>query len=263
MAGGWAEQNWATHPWAMSPGAIAANPLLARPACVWCFELFLDSSFPITFPWTFDAPPLRVSWFDLYPEYPAVGLSDVLYEGRLLDRPAVALAAPDQFAGGLQQVEGVRFRVAATDIYSPYPNLHLYVSGECRGKLVLGHLVQLDARFKAVEVAQNAFRGEILSMADDPSSVDILCRALDLSSLTETVPRTRVTTATYPYAPPGSAPTGGLGDVTNFGIGIGRRIPGRYVKARTEDDTAIAFGFTVSTSADKLTTTDVHFLDTG
>jgi len=251
-------------PGGFDTGAVTTLPsgYLDRPSIIWCFEIFLDSTFPITFPWYFSAPPLRVSWFDLYPQI--TGLTDTLFEGRLIDRPQVSFSIPDQFGGGVQQIEGVRFRLAARDANSNVPDLHVWLGREYRGKLVLGHLVQLDATFHAVELMQNVFRGEIINLADDTSTVDVLCRALDLSSLTDAVPMSRVTTATYPYAPSGSFSGGGLGDSTIQGIGIGRRLPARYVKARSDDDTSTDLTFTVPDVAqDLLQTSDVHFQEAG
>ncbi len=252
----WAAEPWASSPWASLGAEPAANPLLARPAVVWAFELYFRSSFPVSFPWEFESPPLRVTWVDCYP---GLDLGDVLYEGRLLDRPQVSFSVPDQYGGGLQAVDGVRVRLWATSTDSVEPDLHTWVAGEHRGKLVLGHLVQLNERFEAVEVAQNVFRGEIVAMADDPSTVDILCRALDVSTLADTVPRTRVSTATYPYADPEH----GLGLVTNLGIGIGRRLPCRHVKIPSEVDTATSLTFTATVATDIVQTSADHFLETG
>lgn len=259
---------------------------------IWAFDLYLTSSFPITFPWTFDVAPLRISTVDFYP---GDVLGDVLYEARILEKPLVSRLSSDPF-GGIEEIDAVKFRVSArtvarwqvlldtsagfdpagydpagyqttpdtlniTGIFQqdlgPYPDLHAWVTSEHRGKLIIGHLVELDAKFRAVTVQQNLFRGEITAMADEPGTVSILARAIDLSSFTETVPVTRVATSWATYAPSGS-----LGQVVPFGAGIGRRIPCVPVKAQTEDTTLFEETFTANAGTDALTIVG-HFLDTG
>jgi len=246
---------------------LMPNAYLDRPSVVWALDLYLTSSFPITFPWTFDVAPLRLSTLDLYP---GGALGDVLYEGRIVQKPQVSRQSPDAF-GGVEQVDAIRFDAFATPVLrymnattgmstvalSAEPNLHTWVAGEHRGKICIGHLVELDRNFRMQTLQQNVFRGEISAMADDPASVSILVRAIDLASMTDLIPATLVDTGWAPYAPIGQ-----LGKVVPFGIGIGRRIPCIPVKQQSDESTLFQFTFTANASTDALTVVS-HFLTTG
>jgi len=268
---------------------LLTNAYLSRPSVLWCWDLYWESSFPITFPWTFDVAPLHVSTTDLY----MVGPPDVLYEERLLEKPTVTFQSTDSF-GGLEEIDQVRFRLLATAMgrwkvplpvgggfdptgfdpagfdvaagtaigtlltpLGPYSDLHAWVAAEHRGKLCIGHLVTLNTQGTVTAVTSNVFRGELLALADDPATVSVVARAFDLSTYTELVPEAMVTTAWAPYAPSTS-----FGRVVPFGIGIGRRIPCVPVKAIAEIDSSYTATFTASFSADTLTILD-HGLNTG
>jgi hypothetical protein len=269
---------------------LLANAYLARPSVLWCFDLYWDSAFPITFPWTFDVAPFRVSSTDLYP---GGVLGDVLYEARMLEKPSLTLQAADAFSA-LEQISQLSFRLLGTAIarwrvpvatgggfdptgFDPagfdvaagttsgilltnlgaYPNLHPWVPGEHRGKLIVGHLVEVDAAFNATAIQQNLFQGELLALADDPGTVSVAARAFDLASLTDQVPATVIGTDWAPYAP-----TASLGQVVPFGIGIGRKIPCLSVKAQTDESTEEIEQFTADPTTDLLTAT-AHGFGTG
>lgn len=267
---------------------LLPNAYLDRPSIVWAWEWYLTSSFPITFPWTFDAAPFRFSTLDLYPGSP---LGDVLFEARLLEKPQIKFQSTDAIAG-LEQVDQVTLRLVAAPVarvlstgsvitgdfdptgFDPTGfltagiatgmiaqvtglNLHTWVAGEHRGKLLVGHLVQLDNLLRTVTVQQNLFRGETLAMSDDPDTVSVIARAFDLTSFTELLPSTLVSTDWAPYAP-----TASYGQAVPVGIGIGRRIPCVPVKAQTLDAELFKQPFTATPATDLLTIPS-HFLDTG
>src|SRR5262245_17515907 len=257
MSTGYDTSGYDVEPYDAEAGGLTLlpNAFLDRPSVLWCWDLYLTSSFPISFPWTFDAAPFRVSQLDCYP---GGVLGDVLYEKRLLEKPTVSHQATDVF-GGLEQIEQVRFRLVATDPASTTPDLHVWMMTEHRGKLLIGHLLELDPQqdFTVVTIHQNAFRGELLALADDPETVSLLARAFDLPSMIDLVPTVRVTTGWAPYAPQTS-----LGRVVPFGTGIGRRIPCIPVLAETDETILFEHTFTADATTDLLTIID-HELDTG
>src|SRR5262245_34187839 len=94
------------------PATLLANAYLTRPSVVWCFDLYWESSFPITFPWTFDVAPFRISSVDCYP---GGVLGDVLYEARMLDKPVIGFQAADSF-GSLEEINQVTIRLLGAAI---------------------------------------------------------------------------------------------------------------------------------------------------
>jgi hypothetical protein len=223
----------------------------SRTAALWALQLHLDRAFPVTFPWSFSASPLCVSTVDVYPDQ--TGLGDVLYERRILEAPQVSAESLDVY-GAVRAGESVRCRLRGTgDV-----DLHAWVAREHRGKRVDGYLLDLDPQRFVVTGATPVFSGEVLAMADDPTSVDLLIRIADVYALTETLPAVRITPSWAPYAP---AAARGL--PVPEGIGIGRRLPLRAIRARTADDTAVALAVTADASTDALTAVDGHDWITG
>lgn len=235
-------------PWSDDSLTVSANPFLERPSLRWFIRLHLANSFPILFPYAWNAAPLRVSTID---EYPEGDIGPHLYEGRLLDMQDVSRTAPDAYGAG--GIGGFSLRLAARDPDSAYPNLHDWVGMEHRGKYVDADAMDMETG----EVALGIFRGEIVSMQDDLHTVQVLCRPHDPLTWRDQVPSTLVSPATYPYAP---TDAGGLGSVTNLGIGVGRRIPCRPVKAPHVDGTLVETVVVPDHTTDILTATAHDFL---
>jgi hypothetical protein len=222
-----------------------------RFSSLWALQLHLDRGFPVTFPWAFSAPPLRVSTVDVYPDQ--TGLGDVLYERRIVDAPQVTVESLDVY-GAVRAGESVRCRLTGAGAV----DLHAWVAREHRGKRVDGYLLDLDPQRFVVTGEGLVFSGEILAMADDPTAVDLLIRIADVYALTEALPAVRIDPSWAPYAP---APSRGL--PVPEGIGIGRRLPVRAIRARTADDTAVALPVTANAGTDALTAADGHDWITG
>lgn len=242
---------WAT---AGTGGAVLGVHLHDRAARVWALQLELDSGFPITYPRTFDAPPLRLSSLDLTPDGTALGA--VLYEGRLLEAPIAVSSGLDEF-DAQRAGETLRFRAVAAPRVGGV-DLHGWVAAEHRGKPVDGWLVDLDPTTLAPSAATRVFTGELAAMADDPGSVDMLVRVFDAWALTQPMPPIRITSEWAPYAPAAS-----LEQVVPHGIGIGRRILCHCVKTRSADDTLSLVPVTVSAASDTLTIAAGHDWATG
>lgn len=231
------------------------NDFLSRPSIVWCWEIFLLSTFPIDFPYDPEAPPLRICVGD---EYPPGVLGGKLYEQRILGPISIKSSAPDAY-GGIQAPEGVRFPVAALDKYSVnYPDLHQWVQWEHGGKRALGHAYDRNTK----EVLANAFKGEVLVLTDDQARVWFNLRALDPLTLANPVPGTEITPANAPFAPAESfgAMVGGKSPrMLPKGCGIGRNLPAYPVKVRNDTSSLTEKVFTADASTDTLTITGHGF----
>lgn len=197
--------------------------MLIRPSSRVLIELHLAGSFPwylTADPTTthhLGAAPMRVSTEDLYP---GGALGSVLFERRLIANQVELKTALVNELNGMQRIESFQFEIDNSD-----GSLNLFFTREMRGKKVVVHLYDKNTG----TITQNVFVGEISAFTFGLHKASVLATSFDVALLKETVPKAKVTLDVFPKAQEG-------GSFIPYGMGIGQRIPGRYVKARGAGD---------------------------
>jgi hypothetical protein len=160
---------------------------------------------------------MRVSTEDLYP---GGALGSVLFERRLIANQVELKTALVNELNGMQRIESFQFEIDNSD-----GSLNLFFTREMRGKKVVVHLYDKNTG----TITQNVFVGEISAFTFGLHKASVLATSFDVALLKETVPKAKVTLDVFPKAQEG-------GSFIPYGMGIGQRIPGRYVKARGAGD---------------------------
>ncbi len=192
---------------------VTPNLVVPNPWVVCFFDLYLPGGV------------LRVSSGD---EYAPAALGGYLYHARLLEVPALPTRLPRDLEA-LDEPVTISLQLGNIDgVLDPF------FSSDIRGALAVGHLWEKTTGL----VKQNYVTGAIVggAQSDDYSAITLAVTTDPIEVDTMTFPRWIVTTPNFPQAPAAPPPSGGLGSVIPYPLGLALRVPCVYVRAPQEGD---------------------------